>query len=168
MFYHILISKMLRNQTGQSWYAVQLYHIYTQQLFNFQKIIFLLIPPCIHPQRPTSTIGLFVNVWLHIHPTAGMEKGGMSAILCNRSLWSHLCSSKISMRLPWTLFNCIWRFSALQRRYLTFGDISVRWRWVKWFSKTVFAPAKPLFWRLPIHLEVWPKPKMSTSNPRQH
>ena len=115
-----------------------MYHIYTQQLFNFQKIIFLPIPPPI--QRPTT--GLFVNVWLHIHHTAGMEKGGMSAILCNRSLWSHFCSSKIYMRPPWTLSNCIWRFSTLQRRYLTFGDISVRWRWVKWFSKNSFCSGK--------------------------
>ena len=110
------------------------YHIYTQQLFNFQKIIFLLIPP-----HPVGLPPVFSSTfWLHIHPTAGMEKGGMSAILCNRSLWSHFCSSKIYMRPPWTLLNCIWRFSTLQRRYLTFGDISVRWRWVKWFSKNSF------------------------------
>ena len=34
------------------------YHIYTQQLFNFQKIIFLLIPQDV--RGPTT--GLFVNV----------------------------------------------------------------------------------------------------------
>ena len=34
------------------------YHIYTQQLFNFQKIIFLLLPP---PSRGPNT-GLSVNV----------------------------------------------------------------------------------------------------------
>ena len=66
----------------------------------------------------------------------------MRAILCNWSLWSHFCSSKIYMRPPWTLSNCIWRFSTLQRRYLTFGDISVRWRWVKWFSKNSFCSGK--------------------------
>ena len=90
-----------------------MYHICTQQVFNFQKIIFLLIPS--PSQRPTT--GLFVNVWLHIHHTADMENDGMSAILCNRSLWSHFCSIKIYMRPPWTLLNCIWRFSTLHRHY---------------------------------------------------
>ena len=109
--------------------------------FNFQKIIFLLIP--LHPSRGPTT-GLFVNVWPHIHHTADMEKGGMSAILCNRSLWSHFCSSKIYMRSSRTLLKCIWRFSTLQRRYLTFGDISlhVRWRWNMWFSKNSFLGSK--------------------------
>ena len=111
-----------------------MHHIYTQQLFNFQKIIFFLIPS--PSSRPTT--GLFVNVWLHIHRTADMENDGMSAILCNRSLWSHFWSSKIYMRPPWTLLNCIWRFSTLQRHYLTFGDISLRWRWNMWFSQNSF------------------------------
>ena len=103
---------------------------------NFQKIIFLLLYTPI--QRPTST-GLFVNVWLYIHHTADMENDGMSAILRNRSCCElHFRSIIIYMRPPWTLLNCIWRFSTLQRRYLTFGDISLRWRWNTWFSKMSF------------------------------
>ena len=121
---------------------------YTQQLFKFQKLIFSLIPwttITIPEAYMYHTTGLFVNVWLHIHHTADMKNDGMSAILCNRSLWSHFCSSKIYMRPAWTLLNCIWRFSTLQRRYLTFGDVSVRWRWVKVIlPKRVFGCAKPL------------------------
>ena len=83
--------------------------------FQFSKNNFF--PHTTAIQRPTT--GLFVNVWLYIHHIANMGKGGMSAILCNRSLWSHFCSSKIYMRSSWTLLNCIWRFSTctLQRHY---------------------------------------------------
>ena len=112
-------------------------HLYPTT-FQFSKNNFFTHPTSI--QRPTT--GLFVNVWLHIHPTAGMEKGGMSASLCNRSLWPHFCSSKIYMRPPWTLSNCIWRFSTLQRRYLTFGHVSVLWRWNMWFSQNSFWGSK--------------------------